>query len=67
MAYFAAEDESYYEKMKLIDALELLITPDDADESVKRINFTWDIKAYSKDNIWLQLKFMNPWDISNDS
>ena len=67
MVYFADEDESYYEKMKLIDALELMITPDDPDEDVKKINFTWDITAYSKEHIWLQLTFQNPWDISNDS
>ena len=67
VVYFADEDEQYYEKMKLIDALELLITPNDADESVKKIEFSWDITAYSKDYIWMQLNFVNPWDISNDS
>ena len=53
--------------MKLIDALELLITPYDNQESAKKIDFTWDITAYSKDYIWIQLDFINPWDISNDS
>ena len=53
--------------MKLIDALELLITPDDPNESTKNVQFTWDIIAYSKDYIWIQLDFINPWDISTDS
>lgn len=54
IVYFADAGKTYYERMKLIDALELLITPDDPeDQSVKRIEFTWDITAYSKDYIWL--------------
>ena len=65
--YFADRDERFYEKMKLIDALELLITPDDSHESTKKVEFNWDIRAYSKDYIWIQLDFINPWDISNDS
>ena len=69
MVYFAKDDKSYYEKMQLINALELLITPDDIynSEDVKKIKFTWDITAYSKNYIWMQLYFENPWDISNDS
>ena len=53
MVYFADQDESYYAKMKLIDALELMITPDDPHESVKNIEFTWDITSYSKEYIWM--------------
>ena len=67
MVYFADTDETFYEKMKLIDALEILITPDDLQENTKKIEFTWDITAYSRDYIWIQLDFVNPWDISNDS
>jgi len=39
--------------MQLIDALELLITPDDPDDFTKEIEFTWDIMAYSDNYIWL--------------
>ena len=53
--------------MKLIDALELLITTDVKEEKAKEIKFTWDITAFTKDYIWIQLEFINPWDISNDS
>ena len=67
MVYFFDTDESNYEKMKLIDALELLITPNDPNESTESIKYTWDITAYSKDYIWIQLDFINPWEISNDS
>ena len=67
MVYFANSEESLYEKMKLIDALELLITPEDKEEKTKKIEFTWDITAYTKDYIWIQLEFINPRDISNDS
>ena len=53
--------------MKLINALEILITPNDKEESNEKIDFTWDITAYSRDYIWIQLDFINPWDISNDN
>ena len=65
--YFSDTDESFYEKMKLINALELLITPDDKEGDAEKIDFTWDITAYSKDYIWIQLDFINPWDISDDT
>ena len=49
IVYFAETDKSFYEKMKLIDALELLITPANSmDETeMKKVEFTWDIKAFS--------------------
>ena len=47
MVYFSDTDESFYEKMKLINALEILITPDDKDANAKKLEFTWDITAYS--------------------
>ena len=55
VVYFANDDKSFYEKMKLINALELLITPDDIynSEDVKKVKFTWDITAYSKNYIWM--------------
>ena len=31
IVYFANDTDKFYERMQLIDALELLITPDDAD------------------------------------
>lgn len=51
--------------MQLIDALEVLITPES--ESAKTVDFTWDLLGFNKDFIWLKLKFANPWDISDDT
>ena len=59
LVYFADTDETFYEKMKLIEALEILITPDDLEENTKKIEFTWDITAYSRDYIWIQLDIVN--------
>ena len=64
--YFANETSRYYERMQLIDALELLITPEDS-ENAKKVEFTWDMIGYNQDYIWLQLTFLNPWDISDDT
>ena len=36
--YFASKDETYYELMQLIDALELCITPDDSVEEQKKLD-----------------------------
>ena len=52
--------------MQLIDALELLITPEDS-ENAKKVEFTWDMIGYNQDYIWLQLTFLTPWDISDDT
>ena len=46
--YFADKTTRFYEKMQLIDALELLITPKNL-ENVKKVDFTWDIIKYTKD------------------
>ena len=43
---------TFYERMKLIDALELQITPYDSDDKV-RVEFDWDIIVYNEDYIWL--------------
>ena len=51
--------------MQLIEALELLITPDN--EEAKKVEFTWDLIDYERDYIWLQLTFLNPWDISDSA
>lgn len=63
---FGNMTEMTYERMQLIDALELRITPDDT-EKFQRVQFTWDILAYSQDYIWLQLIIENPWQISDDA
>ena len=38
--------------MKLIDALELLITPDDAETAI-RLNFTWEMVGF--DENWIHI------------
>ena len=51
--------------MKLLDAMEIKIIPDDQEES-KDVIFEWDIHGYDSDYIWLQLFIKNPWDIAAD-
>ena len=58
--YFADDEESLYEKMKLINVLEILITPDEKEENTEKIDFTWEITAYNRDYFWIQLDFTNP-------
>lgn len=51
--------------MKLLDALEVKIEPNDLD-SDKTVKFEWDILGYDSDFIWLQLIIDNPWDVAAD-
>ena len=53
--------------MQLIDALELQILPDDPDNTIYKIEFTWDLMAYNEDIMVIQLNFINPWAISDDT
>lgn len=57
--------DRFYERMKLLDALEVRIMPDDPDEG-KVVEFEWDILGYDNDYIWLQLYIKNPWDVAAD-
>ena len=52
LVYFGNYTDLTYERMQLIDALELRITPDDP-EVETRVRFKWDILAYNRDYIWL--------------
>lgn len=63
LVWFANRGDRYAERRKLIDALELRITPEDSEIGIK-VNFTWDILGYSEEFIWLQLYILNPWEIS---
>ena len=45
LVYFANATERFYERMQLIDALELRITPQG--EEATPVEFTWDMLAYS--------------------
>ena len=66
--YFASKDESYYELMQLIDALELCITPDDStEEEPKQLEFTWDMISFTRERIYIQLYFEEPWNISTNT
>ena len=64
-SYFANNDTREYEMMQLIDALELIITPDDIDEGIQ-VNFTWDMVGFSGDWIFIQLDFENFLEVSGD-
>lgn len=66
MVYFASVDKKYYELMQLIEALELVITADDIEESEKKLEFTWDMEEYSTDYIYIQLTFEEPWNVSTN-
>ena len=48
---------TYFDRMRLIESLELLIKPneenDDNDEETRNLRFTWDIKGYTEDFIFL--------------
>ena len=47
LVYFANETNRFYERMQLIDALELKITPPEYSESSTKVDFTWDVAGYS--------------------
>lgn len=63
--YFGDYTDKTFERMQLVDALEVRITPDDP-EVESNAKFTWDILGYNQDFIKLQLIIENPWDISAD-
>ena len=67
LVYFANETSRFYERMQLIDALELQILPNDPENTIHKLEFTWDLIAYDEDNIQIQLHFINPYAISDDS
>ena len=52
--WFADFEKQHYEKMKLLDALEITISPGGL-ESGRVIDFDWDILGYNDSRIWLQL------------
>jgi len=51
--------------MKLLDALEIKILPEDRDFGVT-VDFDWDILGYDEKYIWLQLYIRNPWEVAAD-
>ena len=67
LVYFANETSRFYERMQLIDALELQILPDDPENIIYKIEFTWDLLAYNEDIMVIQLYFVNPWAVSDDT
>ena len=64
LVWFANMTDRYYERMKLIDALEIKIVPGDIDYG-KKVIFDWDILGYDNYYIWLQLNIKNPWDVAS--
>lgn len=65
LVWFANMTDRFYERLKLLDALEVSIMPDDPDEG-KIVEFEWDILGYDNNYIWLQLYIKNPWDVAAD-
>ena len=55
--------DKFHERMKLLEALEIKIIPEDSDYG-KPVEFNWDIHGYDNNFIWLQLDIKNPWDVS---
>ena len=53
--------------MRLVDALEVLITKDEGEEDEERreIEFSWHVIGYTDDFIYLKIDYENPWDISD--
>ena len=58
--------DRYHERMKLLEALEVKIIPEDDDFLSKTVDFEWDIYGYDNDYVWLQLNIKNPWDVAAD-
>ena len=54
-----------HERMKLLEALEINIQPED-EEFGKVVDFDWDIHGYDNNYVWLQLFIKNPWDVAGD-
>ena len=54
LVWFADYDALFYQKMKLLDAMEISIIPDDQ-EFGKKVRFDWDILGYDIDYIWIKL------------
>ena len=50
--YFGDYTDKTFERMQLVDALEVRITPDDP-EVESKLKFTWDILGYNQDFIKL--------------
>ena len=65
VVWFADMEERYFERLKLLEALEIQIRPDDEDFGVF-VQFEWDILGYDDNFIWLQLLFQNPWEVAAD-
>ena len=64
IVYFADSERSFYEKMQLIDSMEILVTP--VNDEDKKVEFKWEVMGYNKDYIWLNITFVNPWELSDD-
>ena len=65
VVWFADRESQEYEKMKLIEAMEVQIIPEDA-ESAKQAEFDWTILGYDSNFIWVQLEIQNPEDVSTN-
>ena len=57
------EPELVYDKLILLDALELVVTLYDPDGSLE-LQFSWDIEEFTEDYIWIKVNFQNPTKVS---
>lgn len=52
LVWFANMTDRFHERMKLLEALEVRIIPED-DEVGQVVEFDWDIKGYDNNFVWL--------------
>ena len=65
MVYLVEEEAKKLQRMQLLEALELIITPEDEERAV-RLDFTWVVIDYNEDTVKLRLEFKNPAEVSQD-
>ena len=66
MVFLSDEDRAVYERLQLLDALEIAVTPDDP-ERKEKLNFSWNLQDYTEDHLWIELDFEDPTVVSEDS
>ena len=65
MVYLVEEEAKKLQRMQLLEALELIITPEDEERAVQ-LDFTWVVIDYNEDTVKLRLEFQNPAEVSQD-
>ena len=65
MVYLVEQETKSLQRMQLLEALELIITPEDEERAVQ-LDFTWVVIDYNEDTVKLRLEFKNPAEVSQD-